>query len=1574
MINYHMPENYFDNINKINNEKQNFINPYHNSGVSDAGLKMLSLSQLISLRNKIQPIFAYTNNMDSSDYINKRASYNQRQIVDQPIIWHGRKAMVPTQVLAYTSDGVDSYQEYFSGDYVYGHTREFFPSGYTWWNMKGVIGGRKSLLQGGKYHMDAIPWQQKEDENGNVIHIMGKYGYMDGGSGGMFTIGQSTVSKCAISIHGLLPLNKEIVAAYLIAGASGIDPSRDPVGLTWTGGPPMYHHYHALKQQHKGDGTEAHFHGRAGHIPGCYYDENGDPHFSEYLMFVGQLFADIFGFNFNITPHPLNTPRFVDQSQHSLYGAFNNKQAEDAFIYYDDRFIDVMWNMSAIYDCAFYKNVGTPKKKINSLNQNDKEIYYGYDETSFANPYGFWVSQKYSMSDDKKKKMFQYLILNNDDDLVIKYPNSQVWKQVVKSQLDKEIQKHTSVIEFGASDGTEQNYVSTTFTEVDSSLYSDLIPKQSQGISGYFDMQWSNTKGYVYNTYNVQSNKKINWDAPVIFQDNAPTAQSSQKSTPSNSVQFGETQRVLNVTNVVKALYDDRIQRTFTCRAGTTLKDILHWKFYKPKGYAEIKTDSSGKQTSTIKMDNDVKTQNNQEDFDNELGSYVLNDSFSYPKVDENLNIPEIDGQGNKYELAEKYAILTIRFSQPYIKIYRTGPQRNDTYFIEVTDSKQVQLNNVKRLKYDQYMVGHFLSLVQEIFGLIEISNSSDNKNNNGNNNKKRNDDIQIKCIDSFTFKVFSKKTIKINYENNNCYDLLGIHINGGTLYFYPQQLTRILTDGKFDLSDFPQTSLVSTYSNDWKYKSFEDKPQDVIIDLARAPLCKQQRNWRNKQESIDYSGCHCMDKSCLCNKIYTFDQYCVSKRMYSNKSAPQCPACGRDAQDAKRDDNGKVVWAKGAILHRGDGIMTYFYDKMFSPSPFITNIFFTLDNEKGNFNISVRSSLNDEWFTIAFGNEGIMTVYNGENSWLTNKKYEKDVDIDFPEGIIVGRFIKIEVGQKMQFQYKQLPIYYNKKNKNNWVYESYGFLGYFLRCYGDSDYNKLSSIDLYNSYAIIGNQDVNKIPTVDEFMSQINKVYSAFQSNSSSTTNNDSSSVEGYTGNYATKYGYAVKIASGSKQVMGQNNMYLLGLNRVFPQANQNHKTSLVPLTNKAAYLKFYIRKFVGGISGLAIYGTHYKTEQGEDVDNTDSGKKFLTMTGMPDEYKILIRQQQYQYELPFRPTQILSIMVGTDEFGGCPLIQAESFIQEKFESNDSSSSGMEFPNNLRWTTKQIEVNGQGILINKKYYIQKIIGGDYYYDIHRNKIHIPQVNQDGVKFVDFQKQLKNTAIYVGYMPTCIKIKYWKDNGKSITLPATADGHGPSYMVEKGAINTIITNNLPINGTTGRILDPSGNETKSIPIPWQVYNNVPATLNVSQQSRSQTSQQIYTQFNAGQFRVNFSPSALNSSENRKSDESFVKLYGENCSNCFGVCETELTFTGAPNQILSGYITAAAPAQTERYIDAGNGIKYTYKQKTGGIKNGLIIARCQVTNTGAGRMTKTYNVPKLIIFAKDIDPFGNSEKK
>jgi hypothetical protein len=43
-------------------------------------------------------------------------------------------------------------------------------------------------------------------------------------------------------------------------------------------------------------------------------------------------------------------------------------------------------------------------------------------------------------------------------------------------------------------------------------------------------------------------------------------------------------------------------------------------------------------------------------------------------------------------------------------------------------------------------------------------------------------------------------------------------------------------------------------------------------------------------------------------------------------------------------------------IHHPGDGIKTYFYDAPFAPCAFIKRIKFTLDNEKSDFVISVRS------------------------------------------------------------------------------------------------------------------------------------------------------------------------------------------------------------------------------------------------------------------------------------------------------------------------------------------------------------------------------------------------------------------------------------------------------------------------------------------------------------------------------------------------------------------------------------------------------------------------------------------
>ena len=194
-------------------EDQGVIAPY--TSKSNDALKIVTLDQLRVLRNKIQPMTAYVldSYYPSSDYPTLRASYNQRQSLNQPIIYQGRRATVPSQVLATTIDGTDSYQQYYSGDPGYGQVKEYFPSGYTWWYMKQVLGGRVTNHSGGHYHMDD--------------KTSAGYGIMEGGAHGFYTMSDKTIAYCSISLYGLLPLDKEIVRAYVIIGPSSENPSKN---------------------------------------------------------------------------------------------------------------------------------------------------------------------------------------------------------------------------------------------------------------------------------------------------------------------------------------------------------------------------------------------------------------------------------------------------------------------------------------------------------------------------------------------------------------------------------------------------------------------------------------------------------------------------------------------------------------------------------------------------------------------------------------------------------------------------------------------------------------------------------------------------------------------------------------------------------------------------------------------------------------------------------------------------------------------------------------------------------------------------------------------------------------------------------------------------------------------------------------------------------------------------------------------------------------------------------------------------------------------------------------------------
>ena len=205
-------------------------------------------------------------------------------------------------------------------------------------------------------------------------------------------------------------------------------------------------------------------------------------------------------------------------------------------------------------------------------------------------------------------------------------------------------------------------------------------------------------------------------------------------------------------------------------------------------------------------------------------------------------------------------------------------------------------------------------------------------------------------------------------------------------------------------------------------------------------------------------------------------------------------------------------------------------------------------------------------------------------------------------------------------------------------------------------------------------------------------------------------------------------------------------------------------------------------------------------------------------------------------------------------------------------------------------------------------------------------------------------------------------------------------MLVKNAINTVDMeqSELPDNGVTCAMKSASGEIpkaqgaasytdkygnliVKNVPIPWTCCNPVPSGLGMEYMSKSNFIQGTST-YNAGEFRISFSGKEIGDKP-INDDMDFVKLYGDHCENCWGQCETEITLTGAPNQILSGNIRVYAPAYTERTMTV-NGKTVAMNERTGGIDQGLLVVHCTPIDPGAGRFTKCMSLPSLIIYARE----------
>ena len=1172
LVNYTMPRHMlpeFYGKSDDGEEDEGVVAPYTKS-YNDA-LKMISLDQIRTLRNAIEPMYAYVSDMDPSpDYPSFRASYSQREDVSQPIIYKGRRSVIPPVVLACTDCGRDSFQKYKSGDEVYGVVTEYFPSGYTWWFMKQKLGGRLTENLGGKYHMD----DGGRDGDGHV----------DGGPGGEYATGTKTVAKCAISIYGLLPLDKEIVKAYVMISPDSTDPSKNPVGYSWNGGPMMYFHYHATRRKtrpiydkngvatgeftyHGGaqigeDGTAPHLHGthKAEGRNEEYYDENGFMSIKNDDGTWGKVnygYGDEYSYGRGQSGKRPGKKKkeddmFQDQSSYHLWGGDSRSIEDDRNLYYEDTFWDMMDDVCAVYDTEFYRHVGTPKKTIHAYDEetggdSSKALGVGYDINSFSRPLGLWMRNMDSLSKNAMK--FQYIALDEDSDIVQKYPDSEIWKTKTKEQIENTIKENTVDMEFSVSDGTLDNTVSYIYTESNSTLYNDEIPSKSQEVSGYFDMSWSNSKGYAYGSYNVASNAGSAWDGPVIFQEETPSGGGGYSGDASiQDDQIGTTPRVIDVTEIVQKLYNKRIARTFTCHAGATFEDVRDWDFYE--------TNADGMQ-----LDEDVQKQNRQEVWNDEgmdeCNLILLSDDCSYPKLGGNLDIiPGISPDGDKYELAESNVEISV-----YLSGVTTITSENCYYKIDVTGQANEQIARMSLLNgegqktistYDQ-----FYQCVTEMFP-----------------------GTQIKKVSAYSVLITHDKKIGIfdTGDNASCYG--AFHIETG---IYEKTASRVIEVSNYTDGCHPKKLFDMEHPGKWKFDVYSDARQYFVIDLLRAPLCMEQRAWRYEQGYADYSDARCPDEGCKAHSM-TARQAADQQGKYFNSSQATCPICG------------KPLNAKDAQIVPGDGITTYEYDRPFDENPFINAV--ECKSSESSYTISKKTSGGKVWEQLCSNKAG------DEVEVFTSKNWGR------------GRFIRVDCDSTPYWKFHQYKILSYQGYTEGGGETTDG--GYQLILSGD--FSDLGAFSFDNLYAVISLSPTEEggEPGYDDWMNAIR-------------------TAEQTPGNHQCSYGSILRIVSC--QIIGtKQDKMRMSINRYYPQPGDS-----VDENNKG-YVKFFVRKYRGQIDELRIYGVHFKTESGPDapLDTDNGGSKYLTITDTYDQFQAFVNTQASTYPLNEPPTQIINVFVG--------------------------------------------------------------------------------------------------------------------------------------------------------------------------------------------------------------------------------------------------------------------------------------------------------------------------------------------
>lgn len=1498
------------------------ITPFTN----DNGLKMISNDYMVAFRNRLQPTLAYyigasnvntgANNIASGDVLSQdsrapnhpgeyqmyRTSYDDRKQLSNIKYWVKKRITCKPIVLAYCCGNGQSQTickvTYPSGDNDVGNLVKYYPQDPKWWFNKQWIGGIHTKLVGNPYHFDYDGWFQ----------------------GGLYSayagMKKQVSSQCYIIPAGFVPLDKQVVAAYLYYNAEQNDAYEPAIGqLQLPSGRKItiYLHYHPFFM----GGDHQLLEKAGGHMhemtDNLVYDEITNE--QQLKQFKRQ--HRIFDKDLSNMPED-----FSDWGVHTQEGRGS---------YYDK------------YGDKFYIDTksGLPISARMWHNKHDKDEVKTQDIHEFKwmqqnlkyTPLVAQADMKYHASGinfTHEKNNFGKSDLPDciswngfGTDIIRKKSENAIWKNYTKQYFEFLQQQFLSTVQLQIDTG-DGNPTTYSFDQYYWE-FANFIQGQMQPIPNYFNLSGINSAGYIRKYQKTSQSDTIQG----TYQELIITQAGGDPSNNGDVQDAGEGSKVFDITKQFKKIYglDKRLDRYYIGMMGQkNIKQALAYNYnstnaskFNPSSN-EIKQDSESKTWST-NYNNRLKEKN---------PFFVLNTNYWYPVLGQE-NVFSHSNDGTKIQLNTSVLYFYgLTKSNYYIsddlQITCTIGQKTSTMFFSESSMTSFSSGTV----IDTNTLVSCMNKVASTVGKSTIINSSGNI-------------------------TFYPQKIK-NTENKQYYPTMTFTFNGllqspQSVKSYNQFGNRVLSYTDYCGQYHPygllrSASFIKNDNNAWITRRQKQQIQQVVFDLIQPPLQTQRRDYLADRGSVTYEQSKCENENC--------DAYGILNGIYAKKNGKQpsenCSSCGKPLEPVKKGcDNIKSWWYTQNL--QDDVIIAGIKIK---PTSLATNsttrklapisLFISSDNKNWECILSLHPTTDNTSYTYStiYTSSSAYSIANTSISFkaneLTDIKFigdfsttgnETSEEGDVFSGVLNrGRYLKLvtlpqpytnrktfgtnQFIYTSQYQYVQI-INFDGDMSNNPYMMRWGdgaFKGAKLvfeatRQEPNQEPENISIVRFAKDFA-----DCKEITGRSRFyIEPINTEHITINSISLSYVEYFScvDSLIVYGGGYIP-----------SQVVVTPKPTILSG------SYNYQIRIGYLPI-------KFY--KVSAIISGALQYPLQ-QIKKYDDIDDPDKGIFFTLET----------------------VTQTISVVERDDDGNAIYNDGKISYVEKNIKYYKIKSGRFYFD----IVKKRIMMPRYGRAT--QYIQQKSFGTT---GASRQEIQtLPSLNEQEEQYTykyqislkDLGKNLSKWGCYRNLIPNEYFVSMWSGNESGVQVRVTAQNNGPSYQVQKGAICQIDYSNTNLSSPicmSTPLANPNGSytsfddmiqQTAERPVSWIAYNKQLAT--VPQKSS------VYMT-NKGYFYKDILGTQLYQNNKAYWDRQIV---GNELQKFVGKCQADITLKGSPNTFLRGKLRMKAPKQKIRWIGTT-----AHQERTGGMSTGILIR--PTIKSQSNRATMAYSRPYILAYLK-----------